>query len=274
MRRMRQMRVAELVAAALRNDILDGVLGEGDSLPPQEQLIEEFGVSMPAVREAMRTLESEGLVTVRRGNVGGAVVHLPTPERTARMISMVMQSRGTSLGDVSGALLLLEPVCASLCAARPDRATTVAPVLNELVGRQREVVEDRAAYNTLAREFHEAIVALSGNETMIIVIGALESLWSAHESSVWGDPVTQASDDAAATRLAALGDHERLLAAIEAGDESRAASLSSLHLTATRATSLASTRHDKVSAQLLDGIGAAATARIAAARHRPQPSTR
>jgi GntR family transcriptional repressor for pyruvate dehydrogenase complex len=268
MRPLRQVRVAELVAAALRNDILDGVLGEGAVLPTQEQLIEEFGVSMPAVREAMRILESEGLVTVRRGNVGGAVVHLPTPERTARMIGMVMQSRGTSLGDVSGALLLLEPVCASLCAARQDRATEVVPALRALVDRQREVVEDRAAYNTLAREFHEAIVALSGNETMIIVIGALESLWSAHESSVWGEPVTHTSEDVTARRQAALSDHERLLSAIEAGDENRAATLSSVHLTATRATSLASSEHDKVSAQLLDGISATTLARVESARRR------
>lgn len=268
MRRLRQVRVAELVAASLRNDILGGVLGEGDSLPTQEQLIEEFGVSMPAVREAMRILESEGLVTVRRGNVGGAVVHLPTPERTARMISMVMQSRGTTLDDVSGALLHLEPVCASLCAAREDRAEVVLPVLAELIERQREVVEDRAAYNTLAREFHEAVVALSGNETMIIVIGALESLWSAHESSVWAEPVTRPSGNATTTRRAALGAHERLLAAIEAGDEKRAATLAGTHLAVTRATSLATTRHDKVSALLLDDLGESALAHIDAARRR------
>lgn len=65
-------------------------------LPSQETLIEEFGVSPPAVREAIHVLEADGLISVRRGNVGGAIVHLPSAERTAHMISMVLQSRGAS----------------------------------------------------------------------------------------------------------------------------------------------------------------------------------
>ena len=71
MQRIRQPRVAELVASRLRDDILTGRLTEGDVLPSQEALFAEFGVSPPAVREAVHILESDGLISVRRGNVGG-----------------------------------------------------------------------------------------------------------------------------------------------------------------------------------------------------------
>lgn len=260
MRQLRQPRLAEIVAASLRDDILNGRLKEGDLLPRQEHLFKEFRVSLPAVREAMRILETEGLISVRRGNVGGAVVHLPTPERTAQMISMVLQSRGTTPDDVSGALLYLEPVCARMCAARPDRLTEVVAPLREVIEAQQAEFDDVAQWNQNARRFHEALVARCGNETMIVVIGSLEAIWSAHESSVWdeaqqgGEEVPPDSPMADKTRRAALRDHEKLVAAIESGHEDRAAALSASHLTATRRSTLASSHHATIKANLVGGI--------------------
>jgi GntR family transcriptional regulator, transcriptional repressor for pyruvate dehydrogenase complex len=257
-RQLRQPRLAEIIAASLRDDILSGRLKEGDLLPRQEHLFKEFRVSLPAVREAMRILETEGLISVRRGNVGGAVVHLPTPERTAQMISMVLQSRGTTPDDVSGALLNLEPVCARMCAARPDRLTEVVPALRAAVEAQQAHFDDVANWNHNARRFHEAIVATCGNETMIVVIGALEAIWSAHESYVWEE--AQPDDDspdspmASKTRRAALRAHEKLLAAIEDGNEERAAAVSASHLSLAQRSTLASSEHATIQASLVGGI--------------------
>jgi GntR family transcriptional regulator, transcriptional repressor for pyruvate dehydrogenase complex len=264
LRQLRQPRLAEIVAAALRDDILTGRLKEGDSLPSHEGLFTEFQVSMPAVREAMRILETEGLVTVRRGNVGGAVVHLPTAERTARMISMVLQARGASPGDVSGALSHIEPVCSGMCAEREDRAAEVVPALRDVISAQQTDFEDAARYNANARRFHETLVQRCGSETMTLVIGALETIWSAHEASVWDE----ASADAAAgedpdsllarrARRAALRDHEKLLGAIEAGNKDRAVSIASAHLAATRRSTLTSGSHETINANLVDGISLA-----------------
>lgn len=264
MRQLRQPRLAEIVAASLRDDILTGKLKEGDSLPRQEDLFTEFRVSLPAVREAMRILETEGLISVRRGNVGGAIVHLPTPERTAQMISMVLQTRGTTPADVSGALSYLEPVCARMCAARPDRATEVVPHLRQALEAQQAEFDDPLAYSPTARKFHEVLVQRCGNETMIVVIGSLETIWSAHESSVWDEAVTASSaangsDDpdsplAKRTRRAAVRDHEKILAAIEAGNEDRAAALAATHLGLTRNSTLASSHYNTVQANLVGGI--------------------
>jgi len=254
MRQLRQPRLAEIIAASLRDDILTGKLKEGDSLPRQEDLFTRYRVSLPAVREAMRILETEGLVEVRRGNVGGAVVHLPTAERTAQMIAMVLQTRAATPSDVSAALSYIEPVCARLCAARSDRAAEVVPVLRAAIEVQRTEFADAARYSANARRFHETLVERCGNETMILVIGALETIWSTHESAVWDEAVAEASGpgpadepagDAAAPmaeriRRAALRDHEKLLGAIEAGDEERAAKIAGIHLAATRRSTLES----------------------------------
>lgn len=260
MRQLRQPRLAEIVAASLRDDILTGKLKEGDSLPRQENLFTEFRVSLPAVREAMRILETEGLISVRRGNVGGAIVHLPTAERTAEMISMVLQVRGATPGDVSGALQHIEPICAGMCAAREDRATEVVPALREVIAAQQAEFDDVEQYSSNARRFHETMVERCGSETMIVVIGSLERIWSAHESSVWDDagPGTVEDDSdspmAKRTRRAALRDHEKILAAIEAGNEERATSLAAAHLSATRSSTLASSRYETINANLVGGV--------------------
>ena len=73
-RRLGARRTAEIVADELRRQIIDGELVDGDLLPRQELLVEQFNVSLVSLREALRILETEGLVSVRRGNRGGAVV--------------------------------------------------------------------------------------------------------------------------------------------------------------------------------------------------------
>ena len=217
--RIRQPRVAEIVASRLRDDILSGRLKEGDILPSQETLLAEYGVSPPALREAIHILEVDGLVSVRRGNMGGAVVHLPSAGRTAQMISMVLQSRSATPADVSGALMHLEPICAGMCAAREDRLTEVVPYLQAEIDRQDEQFDDTVRYVRNARRFHEALVSRCGNEPMILLIGSLELIWSAHESSVWADESDPLQHK---TMRAALRDHHRLLAAIRDGKIGRA----------------------------------------------------
>ena len=240
--RIRQPRVAELVASRLRDDILSGRLKEGDVLPSQERLFQDFGVSPPALREAIHLLETDGLVSVRRGNVGGAVVQAPSAARTAQLISMVLQARAATPADVSGALRHLEPICAGMCAARADRLTEVVPYLEAEIECQTAEFDDVARYVPNARRFHEALVSRCGNEPMILLIGSLELIWSAHESAVWSDDAgTSPSEDPRArkTRRAALRDHQRLLEAIREGNEARAVRLAQDHLTAARSQTLA-----------------------------------
>jgi GntR family transcriptional regulator, transcriptional repressor for pyruvate dehydrogenase complex len=244
--RIRQPRVAEIVASRLREDILSGRLKEGDVLPSQESLFSEFGVSPPALREAIHLLETDGLISVRSGTVGGAVVHQPSAERTAQMISMVLQSRSSTPADVSGALLHLEPICAGMCAARRDRATEVVPYLEAEIDLQTGQFDDLSQYVPNARRFHEAIVSRCGNEPMILLIGSLELIWSAHESSVWSDDPLNRK-----TMRAALRDHQRLLDAIRDGDSARAARLAQDHLAAARRNTLAAGSDKTIEAKLI-----------------------
>jgi GntR family transcriptional repressor for pyruvate dehydrogenase complex len=216
--RLRQPRLAEMVADGLRERILSGELADGAMLPKQDDLLLEFRVSPPSIREALRILETEGLITVQRGNIGGAVVHRPQPGKTAYMLAMVLQSRSVNLQDVQNAIRHLEPACVAACATRPDRETTILPRLRDNIDQSRTYIDDADKYIGLARQFHVEIVTGCGNETMSLIIGALESLWSAQIDRLARRPAQHGAFADRSVRLETLKDHEKLYRYIAKGD--------------------------------------------------------
>ena len=169
--RIPQRRIAETVASELRTRILSG--DDDYRLPTQDQLVKEFGVSYPSIRESLRILETEGLVTVRRGNVGGAEVHRPDEYSAAYHLGLALQGARVTLGDLAAALQMLEPLCAAECARRPDRAEVVVPALEANIHACEEVVGDGVAFTRTAREFHDLVVAFTPNATVRCVVSSL-----------------------------------------------------------------------------------------------------
>lgn len=226
--RFRWQRVAELVANDLRTRILGGDLDDGDQLPKEEELRAEYQVSKPSLREAMRILEAEGLLTVRRGNMGGALVHRPSATNVAYTLAMVLRTDDVGIDDVAQALREVEPACAALCAEVTGRKRTIVPELRAIQKEARQSVDDLVRATDLSRQFHETIVRRCGNRSLIVMVGALEAVWSSHETG-WSravDPQHVPVEE----RRAALDRHDELIARIAAGDASGARELSWRHL--------------------------------------------
>jgi GntR family transcriptional regulator, transcriptional repressor for pyruvate dehydrogenase complex len=222
-------RVAEMVADVLRGRIVDGELSDGDLLPKQDDLLREFGVSRPSIREAMRILETEGLISVRRGNVGGAEIHQPKPQAAAYMLGLVLQSRGVVLADLAAALRILEPTCAAMCAKLSSRRKIVSR-LKALIADAEAHLDDGPDFTRMAREFHDAMVSACENETMAQLVGTLETLWSHHEER-WADETSLkgAYPDVNLRKLVVAA-HTNIAAAIAAGDAEAAEKASRLHI--------------------------------------------
>lgn len=229
-RQYRQPRLAEMIAGELRDRILSGEYAEGGMLPRQEDLLDMFNVSPPSLRGALQVLETEGLITVLRGSIGGAVVHAPEPRAVAYNVGLVLQARQTQLSDVALALENLEPVCVQMCAARPDRGTTVVPVLRELQKETLLSINDIDHLAKIARRFHEELVDRCGNQTLILIVGALEKLWSAHEEA-WIHDIAQDGEEPSAETIEmnALA-HQQIIDAISDGDVENAGTLATNHL--------------------------------------------
>lgn len=229
MARLRQPRLAEIVAAELRSRIVSGELPDDSELPSFDSLVEEFAVSSASVREALRILENEGLLTVRRGAVGGAVVHLPTAEGAAYMLGLILQSRRVPVSDVSTALSDLLGLCAEMCAQRVESHPEVAAALREAHARTIETIdEDSVTFARTTRDFHMAIVAQCGNESFVLVAGALEALWSG-QADAWPTRLAGVETLDATLRRTGVTAHEEILAAIEAGDAEGARALMQSH---------------------------------------------
>ena len=218
------------MADELRRQILDGELVDGDLLPRQEVLVERFNVSLVSLREALRILQTEGLVSVRRGNRGGAVVHAPANASAAFMLGLVLQGGCVRLNDLGAALHALEPTCAALAAERPDRAETAVVGLRRVNAAMDAQLDDAAAFTDSGRQFHDQIVQGCGNQTMIAVVGTLETLWTSDEQQWAKETAARGEYPSLAERRAVLKTHVRLTDLIESGDVDRARQMASRHL--------------------------------------------
>ena len=253
----RSPRMADVVADGLRSQILSGKLADGATVPKQEELVAKFRVSPPSIREGLRILETEGLISVVRGNVGGAIVHAPRADGVAYMTALVLESRGAYLDDVYAAIRAIEPICSAMAAERKDRARAVVPGLRKSIATQRDAHDqgDLWRFFLSARSFHSDLVACSGNRTLGLIAGALESIWAAHVANLdGGDPTALGvyADDVEHERT--MREHQQVIDAIAAGDATTAERLVRDHLIDAERHPLLGKRQPVTAAPLLFGF--------------------
>ncbi len=176
--RVQLQRAADVVADRIRELIVSGELADGERLPRLDLLLDEFGISGPSMREALRMLESEGLITVQRGSVGGAIVHRPSYKAAAYTMALVLRSRDTEVADVAESLALLELNCALLCARRPNRKRTVVRDLRKLNQTAESLIDaDELTFTDAMTAFHEELMRGCGLATLALAARAIGAIW-------------------------------------------------------------------------------------------------
>lgn len=175
-------KVAVVVAGELRRRILGGTLAIGSSVTEAE-LIEEFDISRPTLREALRILEMEQLLTVRRGSHRGSVVRLPDASVTVRSLTTLLHLRGATLQDIYAARTIFEPPAARLAAERATGGDIER--LREILDQELDALSTSAAtWPIVGWRFHTELVALSGNATLSVMAATLEHVSEHHASRV------------------------------------------------------------------------------------------
>src|ERR687885_440272 len=111
-------RASSAIAEQIRQAIVTGQLAQGDRLPPERELAEQFGVSRVTVRDALRGLEAMGLVDVRVGARGGAFVTAPTGAVVGQTMSDMLMMAAVTPEDVVEARLIVELGTVTLACAR------------------------------------------------------------------------------------------------------------------------------------------------------------
>lgn len=182
---LRAPKTAELIATHLRRQIVRGELLPGKTLPPEVQLMEQYGVSRPTLREAFRILEAEALISVRRGSRGGAQVIAPDVSVAARYVGLLLQIQGTTVMDVYEARMTTEPLCARLLALHRtdediERLSGVVAELKVEVEARKPFVPDPDTWSRLTYRFHELILQGCGNKTLAIQGAVLQDIIATH----------------------------------------------------------------------------------------------
>jgi DNA-binding FadR family transcriptional regulator len=161
----RRPKAAETIAAELRRQIATGRLKPGDKLLPESVLQTEFAISRPTMREALRLLEAESLISIRRGKHGGARVSSIDLGSVARQVGTFLQVEGTTLPDVWFARTVLEPPAAGLLAVHRD--SRVLAELEANIEQARAAARtDLIRYADLSAEFSMLITKHCGNKTL------------------------------------------------------------------------------------------------------------
>jgi len=213
----RGRKTGEAVAANIRRRIATGELPIGAKLPTEDELTEAFGIARTTLREALRILEFQGLIHIRRGRGGGATVTMPDLARLTEPLAVVLQLRHTDVADLDEARLLLEPHLAGELARNhtDDDLAALREVLDKATAAAE--ADDRDAFGEAAAELHVTLIARGGNETLSVVSQLLHTLIlhrytrAAHQSDQ--DLIRRA-----------VRSYRRLYDLIDAGDAANAAS--------------------------------------------------
>jgi DNA-binding FadR family transcriptional regulator len=167
-------KVSHLVAVDLRHLILTGQLAADERLPPEPELAAAFSVSKETLREALRILESQSLLEIRRGRGGGPVVRRPGIDAVSRYVALLLQLRGATLAQLEEARALVEPPAAEQLALRAD-ADDVGTLV-DAHDRERAAAGDPAAFADAVASFDQSVTERSSNRSLGVIAGAFRDV--------------------------------------------------------------------------------------------------
>lgn len=222
-------KTSELVADKIRAQIVRGELNEGDTLPPEGQLIDTLGISRPTLREAFRILEAEGLISVVRGSRTGARVHKPSVDLVSRYAGYVLESQGTTIADLYQARLAIEPSVVRWLAT--DKGRDAIPKLRKLLAEMQQLLNAgrHDEFIMYVELFHQSLVAATGLKTITFMSRMLLNLAGKHQLEFQRrhprPPETREK-----SHRAGLKSYCKVVDLIEAGDVEGAVSHWRLHL--------------------------------------------
>lgn len=218
-------RTYELVIAAVEEQIMSGALRVGDPLPAERDLAAKLQVSRPAVREAIRVLDAQGVLrsAVGSGAAAGTFVAAMPSDALTRFLRLHIALSNFVFADVVEARVTLERSSVALAARQPNDER-LAAVRAAVAAMEADDV-DRATFNEADTEFHMAIAEASGNRLVTTLTVAIRNAMRR--------PILSAFDqieDWAALREVLRSEHRAILGAIEAGDPEAAAALAEHHI--------------------------------------------
>lgn len=209
----RPLKTSERVARDVVHDIIVGQLRPGDRLTSEAAMLEQYGVSRESLREGLRLLEVQGLISLRRGPGGGPVVGTVDPAHLGRISTLYYQMAGATYRELFEAWQLAEATLAEWAARNRDtalRAAVMKPYLVDEGSSDERTIDEFVEFHS---RFHGALASLVENKVLEITLQTPGQIVS-HHSAVTRDPRE--------LRAVIERDHHELAQAIVAGHPRRA----------------------------------------------------
>jgi GntR family transcriptional repressor for pyruvate dehydrogenase complex len=206
---IKKTRIYQEVVSQIHGLIREGKFRSGDQLPSERELAETFKVSRTSVREAIRALETEGLVVTRTG-MGTFIADLPIESLVAPLAKLLIEEKN-ALADVFEMRKLVEPHIAAMAAERATRDDIVR--MKRILGNQKSEIQRGESGVEADTAFHFAIGQATQNQALEkLISGLMDILSHSREESL----------QTRGRRQASLTSHLQILSAIEEHDRERA----------------------------------------------------
>lgn len=199
----------ETLAGILRDDILSGAIAPGTSLPPERALVEQTGLSRATVREALRILETEGLVVSRPGRNGGARVQSVNDDGVAKAVHFLVRVRRLDGATLRETREILEGATARLAAER--RSAADLREIAAISARLEAAIDDLPLLAAENARWHVAVAEAGHNPLLTAFMKSIASAISRPN----GDRVAALPREG---RVALIKAHRRVIEAILARD--------------------------------------------------------
>lgn len=166
-------RASDDIADEIKQAILSGKFQKGDRLPPERLLASQFNVSRVTVREALRLLETKGLIYIKRGSTGGAFLQAASQEHVASIVIDKLQLDGITINHVMETRVVLERGtvrCVAENANNNDIIRLEKNIEKCMIVKNRENIslEQSQRYRSLIFEFHQILAEATHVPPLII----------------------------------------------------------------------------------------------------------
>ena len=216
---IKRRRLHEDIVQQFHSLIRQGKLKHGDRLPSERDLAEQFKVSRSSVREAIRSLELQGLVVSKRGS--GTFINADNLDSVLALMAATLNTGGEHLSHVFEMRHLLEPPIAALAAQRATSEEMER--LRQILEQQRMQIEAGETGVESDTAFHFALASATHNTALIKVVSAIEDILQMSRDLSLQEP---------GRPQRSLASHHEILETIVAGDAERSQRAMEHHLTA------------------------------------------
>ncbi len=214
------VRISQEIVEQIKEAIVGGGLRPGDRLPSERELTEQFGVSRVTVRDALRILEASGLIEIRVGARGGAVVTAPGAAMVGEGISNMLLLSALSPAEVTEARMVFELGTLSLVCERADDQDFAD--LLAICDQSKAALADGTYHVGLSADFHTRLARCTHNAAIEMILQSFQgpllmSLRRAKEAAPeMGDP--------------GVAEHYQIVQALQDRDAERAHQIMLEHL--------------------------------------------